>query len=378
MRSNQPTPLSEKRKHPLLKLLWLLPGPVFYALFRLSFLWPSFTENVYSQAIFRVINQGLSTVTGWLPFSLGELLLYAAIITAAVFIVLMIVRAILARKDWWRVLLRRILALACAVSILYALFVGLWGFNYARQPLGQTLGLDTSPATVQELYSTCQAIITKANSLRGEVPENEAGVFTPIDSMDDMMRSTQALYNNAAEASGNGFLGGIFGRAKPVLYSVGMSWTHITGIYFPYTGEANVNNDIPMLLFSSTCLHETAHQRGFSREDEANFLAYYVSSYSNDASVRYSGTMLALIHAMNQLYGADSDKYFELRNTYAEGINRDLTAYSEYWQQFESPVSEAAETMNNNFLKANMQEDGVKSYGRMADLLIGLWRNGNL
>lgn len=378
MRYKLPVPSPEKKKHGLLKLLWLLPGPVFYGLFRLSFLWPAFTESVYSRAIFRFINQALSTVTGLLPFSLGELLLYAAILALAVFIVLMVVRAIIAKKDWWRVLLRRVLALACAVSMLYALFVGLWGFNYARQSLGQTLSLNTSPATEQELYSTCQAIISRANDLRSQVPENEDGVFTPDASKNDMMRSTEALYNQAAQASDNSFLGGSYGRAKPVLYSIGMSWAHITGIYFPFTSEANVNNDIPLLLFSSTCLHETAHQRGFAREDEANFLAYYVSSYSADPSVDYSGTILALINAMNQLYSADSDKYFELRNTYAEGINRDLSAYSEYWQQFESPVSEAAETMNNNFLKANMQEDGVKSYGRMVDLLIGLWRDGEL
>ena len=378
MRDKKPSPIKDKKKHPYLKLLWLLPGPVFYGLFRLSFLWPAFTETVYSRAIFRVINQGLSTVTGLLPFSLGEMLLYAAIAGLAVFIVLMAVRAVLAKKDWWRVLLRRVIALGCAASMIYALFVALWGFNYARQPLGETLGLDTSPATVQELYSTCEAIIAQANTLREQVPENENGVFAPDQSRDDIMRSTKALYNNAAEATGNEILGGSYGRAKPVLYSIGLSWAHITGVYFPYTAEANVNNDIPDLLFASTCLHETAHQRGFSREDEANFLAYYVSSCSNNDGVDYSGTMLALIHAMNQLYGADSDRYFALRATYSEGLNRDLAAYSAYWEQFESPVSETAETINNNFLKANMQQDGVKSYGRMVDLLIGLWREGGL
>ncbi len=367
-----------QKKHTYLKLLWLLPGPVFYGLFRLAFLWPEFTETVFSRAIFRFINQGLSTATGILPFSLGELLLYAAILGAVVFAVLMIVRAALSKKDWWRVLLRRVIVLASAASVLYALFIGLWGFNYARQPLGDTLGLDTSPATVQELYSTAEALIAKANALREQVPEDAEGVFCPAENRDGIMRSTETLYNNAAQASGFDFLGGSFGRAKPVLYSEGLSWAHITGVYFPYTGEANVNNGSPLLLFSATCLHETAHQRGFSREDEANFLAYYVSSYSDNADVVYSGTMLALIHTMNSLYGADSDKYYELRRTYSEGIERDLTAYSEYWQQYESPVSEAAETVNNNFLKANMQEDGVKSYGRMVDLLIGLWRSGGL
>jgi hypothetical protein len=370
--------VSEKKKYPALKLLWLLPGPVFYGLFRLSFLWPQFTETVYSRTIFRVTNQALSTVTGLLPCSLGELMLYAAILGVAIFVVLMVIRAILAKQDWWRVLLRRIVVLACAASMVYALFVGLWGFNYARQPLGDTLSLDTSPATVQELYSTCEALIEKANKLRTEVPENEDGIFAPGETRDGIMRSTEALYNNAAQATDNTFLGGSFGRAKPVLYSVGLSWAHITGVYFPFTAEANVNNDVPDLLFTATCLHETAHQRGFSREDEANFLAYYVASFSNDPEVTYSGTMLALIHAMNQLYGADSDQYFTLRDTYSEGLNRDLSAYSEYWRQFESPVSEKAEAVNNTFLKANQQQDGVKSYGRMVDLLIGLWRSGKL
>ncbi len=375
---NIKTPAAEKKKRPFLRLLWLLPGPIFYALFRLSFLWPQFTETVYSRGIFRITNQALSTVTGALPFSLAELLLYASIVGVAVFLAMMIVHSILARKDWWRVLLRRVIALGCAASMVYALFIGLWGFNYARQPLGETLSLDTSPATVQELYSTCEALIEKANTLRAEVPENSDGVFSPAETRADIMRSTEPLYNNAAQASGFSFLGGSFGRAKPVLYSVGMSWAHITGVYFPFTGEANVDNDVPDLLFASTCLHETAHQRGFSREDEANFLAYYVASFSDDAETAYSGTVLALIHAMNQLYSADSDLYFELRDTYAEGLNRDLANYSDYWQHFESPVSEKAEAVNNTFLKANQQQDGVKSYGRMVDLLIGLWRSDGL
>jgi hypothetical protein len=133
-----------------------------------------------------------------------------------------------------------------------------------------------------------------------------------------------------------------------------------------------------MLHFAASCNHEAAHQRGFAREDEANFLAYYVCSFSDDPSVRYSGTMLALVHAMNQLYSADSDLYFKLRRTYVSGIDRDLENNSLYWRRFESPVSETAREVNNTFLKANMQKDGVKSYGRMTDLLIGLWRAGGI
>lgn len=371
-------PPKDRLKKLLFQLIWLAPGILFYALFRLSFLWPSFTESVYSRGIFHFINQVLSSVTGWLPFSVGEILLYAFILFVIVHIIIMIVHAIMAKKTWWYVLLRRVVALLGVASVVYALFVGLWGFNYARLPLGSSLGLNTSPATVQELYATCEALIQQANALRAAVPQDENGVFAPAESKDDIMKNVPSYYNNAAKLSGFDWLSGSFGRVKPVLYSRGLSFSHISGIYFPFTGEANVNADIPMLFFASTCNHEAAHQRGFAREDEANFLSFFVSSYSDSLSVRYSGTMLALLNATNQLYDANSDLYFELRKTYSEGLNRDMADNAAFWNSFESAVSETAKEVNNTFLKANMQQDGVKSYGRMVDLLIGLWRAGKL
>lgn len=371
-------PPQTRLKKILFEMLWLLPGLVFYGLFRLAFLWPGFTETRYSRGVFRAIGQTLSALFGWLPFSLGEMVLYAFALFVVIHVLVMLVRAILARKLWWYVLLRRVIALLGVASCIYALFIGLWGFNYARQPLGDSLGLDASPATVQELYATCEALIGQANALRAQVPENSDGVFAPNKTREQFMRSVPLYYDRAAQLTGYDWLAGNFGPAKPVLYSIGLSYSHITGVYFPFTGEANVNVDVPMLFFAASCNHEAAHQRGFAREDEANFLAYYVCTFSDDPSVRYSGTMLALVNAMNQLYSANSDLYFDLRNTYISGISRDLEDNSLYWRQFESPVSETAREVNNTFLKANMQQDGVKSYGRMTDLLIGLWRAGGI
>ena len=360
------------------RLWWLLPGPVFYGLFRLSFLWPSFTENVYSRAIFRATNQGLSSATGILPFSLGEFLLYAALLFACIYIIITIVRAVKAKRKWWMAILKRLLWLLCAVSFVYALFISLWGFNYARQPLGTALSLNTAPATVSELYATCETLLEEATLLREEVPQDENGVFLPEKSKEAIMLSTTALYRRAADVSGFDMLGGAFGRVKPVVYSIGLSKANITGVYFPFTGEANVNADVPMLMFGATCLHEAAHQRGYAREDEANFLAYYVSKHSGDNEVEYSGVMLALLHAMNKLYAQDQELYFALRAKYTKGMNADLADNNAYWKQFDSPVAELSEQINDSFLKANRQEDGVKSYGRMVDLLIGLWRKGAL
>ncbi|MGI5850162.1 MAG: DUF3810 domain-containing protein [Christensenellales bacterium] len=366
------------KKLTINKMLWLLTGPVFYALFRLSFLWPDVTETVYSKGIFRILSQGLSTVTGFLPVSLSELLLYAFVLSIIVYIFIMIIHTITAKNSRWHVFLNRLISLLCVFSIIYAVFIGLWGFNYSRQTLSQTLRLDTSFASVRELTDTCQALIERAKGFRDIIPEDSKGIFSPNFSRQYVMQNTSEYYNKSAAATGYVFLGGSFGQAKPVLYSTGLSYAEISGIYFPFTGEANVNIDMPMLYFPTACLHEAAHQRGFAREDEANFLAFFVSMYVDDASVSYSGIMLALTHAMNNLYKEDRESYYRLRETYSAGMERDLQNNYKYWQQYDGPVSEASQTVNNTYLKVNMQQDGVKSYGRMVDLLIALWRNGSI
>jgi len=48
-----------------------------------------------------------------------------------------------------------------------------------------------------------------------------------------------------------------------------MSYLGIGGVYFPFTGEANVNISMPHTSIPFTACHEMAHQIGFAREDEA-------------------------------------------------------------------------------------------------------------
>ena len=170
-------------------------------------------------------------------------------------------------------------------------------------------------------------------------------------------------------------LDGYYGAPKPVFLSSLMSYTEITGIFFPYTMEANVNVDIPDYSIPSTMLHELAHLRGFMREDEANYIAYLAGVKSNNADINYSSTMLALIISGNALYRENSDMYFEIRDLYSEEVLRDIRANSAYWQKYEDTViSTVSNKINDTYLKANNQTDGVKSYGRMLDLLLAKYR----
>jgi hypothetical protein len=269
--------------------------------------------------------------------------------------------------------LNAIINVLCAVSITYCLFLLLWGFNYYRQPLAYSIGFTTSKSTVADLKGLCTALIDKTNQLRAEVKENEAGVMY-----------IEGGFNNAANRAITGYqklstaypiFKGSYGRPKGVLLSRQLSYTGIAGIYFPFTGEANVNKLIPEAFLPSTISHEMAHQRGFAREDEANFIGYLVCKAHKDVDFQYSGYLLATIYSMNALYKYDIDSHNELTAKYSEGVKRDLQSNSDFWKQFEGPVEEMQERINDSYLKSNKQADGIYSYGRMVDLLLAEYRS---
>ena len=149
-----------------------------------------------------------------------------------------------------------------------------------------------------------------------------------------------------------------------------MSWCSITGVFFPFTFEANVNTDVPDYSIPSTMCHELSHLRGFMREDEANFIGYLACCRSENTQLQYSGYMLAFIHVNNALYAADTERAGNIYAQLDSGVQRDLAANNAYWKQFEVLRRRFPPRSMIAYLKANRQEEGVKSYGRMVDLLL--------
>jgi hypothetical protein len=165
-------------------------------------------------------------------------------------------------------------------------------------------------------------------------------------------------------------LGGRYGKPKGLLLSAPMSYLGLAGVYFPFTGEANVNMAVPDAMLPSTMSHEMAHQRGFAREDEANYIAYLTCSLNPDPDFQYSGNLLAVVISMNMLNRYDTERYTQLQEKYSKGVREDLKYYSVFLKKHESVVGQISNDVNDLYLKSNQQVDGVYSYNRMVDLLI--------
>ena len=354
---------SEKRKGLLsLGYLWIIMA-VFLFFIRL---WvkgrPDLLEKIYPLALNQKITGALSLVTGMVPISLGELFVYLNLILALIFAVFLGV------KIFQGGAVRHLLRGITYVSLLFVIFMAIFGFNYERVSVRDAFMLVRTNYSVEELYQLNEALITQANALRQQVTEDDDGVFRLENSNQQVLLSSKEAFSKLQEDYPK--FRGTYGQAKPILASELLNYTGITGIFMPFTGEANVNTKGPDLFFPSTILHEMAHQRGVAYEGEANYVSYVACLYHDDPVFKYSGTMLALIKTMNALYGEDIEKYRDLRSQFNEGLNRDLKAYSEFYKQYEGPVNEQATKVNDTYLKSNGQAQGVKSYNEMVDLLL--------
>jgi len=354
------------------KFCFILLIPLALLLGYFSTLYPNVVENIYSKGLYKIIVTPLNLISGLLPFSLGELLLVSFVILVIVQLVRFIIKLFKTPKQIKQLLINSILNIVVFVSVLYFCFIIIWGLNYQRLPFSKTAGLKVEPTTVSELTVVCENLLDQANELRKYVSENDEGVMTLSAGKQDALKRAYKGYENASSIYPQ--FNGIYSRPKGVVLSEIMSYLGITGVYFPFTAEANVNTSIPDAPFPFTTCHEMAHQRGFAREDEANFLAYITCKHHPDKDFQYSGMLYALIYAGNALYKNDADTYWELRGSYSEGIKRDLAAISQYWKKYQTPVQDFSSSVNDTYLKANRQEDGVKSYGRMVDLLIAEYK----
>jgi len=56
----------------------------------------------------------------------------------------------------------------------------------------------------------------------------------------------------------------------------------------------------------------------------------------------------------------------------SEKLQRDLAANREYWDRFDTEVAKTSDKVYSHYLEYNGIDDGLKSYGRMLDLMLAL------
>lgn len=326
----------------------------------------------YATHLYPILPNTLGRLLSLLPVSFAELGVYVLLLLIPGVLVFLAVTGLRqsTRARFGRRTAACVLSLLCLCSGLFLMLTLSCSINYGREPFASLAGLSMKESSHQELVRLCQLLIEDAAELSPQVARDEHGLFT-LAGQDVKTQSIEAMKKLGQQYPE---LAGYYPKPKPILFSKGMSYLNLTGIFSAFTIEANYNQDVIDYVIPYTICHELAHLKGFIKEEEAGFISYLACKDADSPALAYSGTLNALKYALNALY-ADSteEEYLAIYETIPEPVRLDYRANYLYWQQFQGKVTEIATAANDTYLKANAQVDGVKSYGRITDLLLAYY-----
>ena len=321
--------------------------------------------DAYNRTVGAFARAVLAHLTSWIPFSLAEILLYSV----PVWIVLLSVYAYRHCCDTWRSTFVYLGSVVSVLSVLFSLFAFGFGVGYQTSTLDKKMELATADVTADSLRDTALVLIAEVNALCDEITYGEDGFSVMPYGRDGMNDALLAAYGTTCDTYP--FIQRLNSRIKPVLASRAMSYTHITGVYTYFTGEANLNVNFPDYALCYTAAHELAHQRGIARENEANFVAFLVCSGSEDAYLRYCGYLNLLEYVLDALYYADKEAYREVITLPDARVLEEWRAYDAFFDPYrDSFMSDVSGAVNDTYLKLNGNEAGTKSYGLVVELAV--------
>ena len=322
-------------------------------------------SNAFNATVGAFSRTVLAHMTSWLPFSLAEIVLYC------VPLILVVVGVIGYRRycETWRETFLYLLCILSAFSLLFTVFVFSFGTGYHTTTLDKRLNIPAVPVNVQSLQDTAQKLLDELDELCEHIEYGEDGFSVMPYDLEEMNERLLKAYEPVCKQYP--FVQSLNSRLKPVLASRAMSYTHITGVYSYFTGEANLNVHFPDYTLPFTAAHELAHQRGIARENEANFIAFLVCEASQDDYIRYSGYFNMLEYVLNALYMTDAEVYLETLKSLDERLLNELRAYSAFFDTFrDSVASNISDAVNDTYLKLNGNEAGTASYGLVVELAV--------
>ncbi len=350
------------------RLQFLLPLGAGFGLQQAAALVPARVEALYSTRIYPEVAALLVKATGWLPFALADALAFAGAMVALGVLIHCIRAVRVDPRRAWRAAIRFLLL---AAGLVYLVFLLVWGLNYRREPLASSLGLDTRPAPLEELARLAEELTVDASALRTDRAE-DAGVFRLGGGVDGALERATQGFGASLPALPRG------ARPKGSLLSPLLARLGISGIFIPFTGEPLVDTLLPDSEVPFSASHELAHLQGWAREDEASFVAFEACRAHPDPDFRYSGVLVASLHAVAALAARDRDAATRLAATRAPAVARDVAAIRAWRLRYEGALSRFGDRVNDTYLKAQGDPRGLHSYGRMVDLLLAARRAGRL
>jgi len=269
--------------------------------------------NLYTNTIYLVISNYVGMITDRIPFLLGEILAYIAVVAVIIYVIIllvylikkMIVKRGLKEAEVGTKLRTVVKRYGCALLSLIMVVAAIYTFAWSIPYHNTNLGINPGAYTFDELQDLRNEIARSLNDICEKVDRDENGhvIFDGTEEAETLV---------ALQKLGNQFpnLEKYYPKMKSAICSPVLDWMNIGGVTIPYTMEILGNRYVSKIVFPSLYAHELTHHLGYYKESEASFLGAISCINSEKLTVQYSGYFSA--------YWYINDAYKEKLSTMTE------------------------------------------------------------
>lgn len=342
--------------------------------------WQGFTD-FYVDHIFPLWVETYGRFTGLFPFSVGEWMLYLAVVLVFLLIIGGVVYAAFGKrlpgmlKTFYRkyvFFVYWVFGIVCVIMTLNCFLLYQARTVNVRFEIGGRADKEYGSGEIAALRDY---VVENANALASVFERDEDGYLIYEE---DLEQKAREEIKRLGERFDN--LQGYYPSPKKLFLSGFYSQQYIMGYYFPFSMEANYNGQMYITNMPVTMCHELSHLKGFMLEDEANFIGYLACVDSEDPLFRYSA-YLSVIGYLDRDFvkaiGEDEEIYLSHPQICDQVAEDKKFLTTEAWEQVEKKavlktetVRQAADTFLETTLTLNGVADGTISYSRVVKLLL--------
>jgi hypothetical protein len=329
-------------------------------------------ETTYSTGIYPGFASALRLFSGWIPFSIGDLL-YGLFGLWLLWKLVKVVMAIIHKKVSKIACTRGFQKSILLVLTLYVLFNLFWGINYNRQGITKQLYLKTDTIGFADIKDLSFLLVEKLNLTKKYLVNKN--ISYPSNS--GIFKRVEAAYAKAKDSLP--FLNYQNISIKPSLWGWLGNYMGFTGYYNPFTGEAHVNTTAPKFLLPFIACHEVAHQVGYARENEANSVGYLAALYSSDSLLLYSAyfdlyNYASREFALQSFLRKDTSGLHLLKTQLSPEVKADFKEMFAYFQKHRNPVEPFIRKGYSFYLRNNNQPGGIRSYDEVLGFMVAFYK----